>query len=106
LNHFQLNYGEFLNENNYFNHFLEDNYCESKSSEEFIEWIPYDEFEDIININKLAFSNKAYSAVWPKGCIYDWNKDKFNWSRKIKKVTLVNIKYDQIDFIKVSYSTF
>jgi hypothetical protein len=100
LKHFQLNYGEFPSENNDINHFLEDNYCESRSPEELIEWIPYNEFKDVTYI---ADNKETYNALWSKGCIYEWDKEKFNWSRKIKKVKLVN-KYELTDFIKVNYN--
>src|SRR6266496_6314949 len=43
LNHFRLNYGEFPSGNNEIDMILKDNYYKSKSSEELIEWIPYNE---------------------------------------------------------------
>ncbi|CAB5362083.1 unnamed protein product [Rhizophagus irregularis] len=87
LNHFQLNYGEFPSKNNDIDNFLKNNYCESRLSEEFIEWIPYNEFEDI----KYTRS-EIFNAVWLKGCICDWDKDKFSWNRKIRKVIAVKFK--------------
>ncbi|PKY25701.1 hypothetical protein RhiirB3_440750 [Rhizophagus irregularis] len=98
LDNFQLNYGEFPSENDEIDKILKDNYCKSRSSEEFIEWIPYDEFKDIIHI---AYHEEIYSADWPKGCIRSWDKDKFNWSREVKRVILVNFKYNVNDFDKV-----
>uniref|UniRef100_U9THV9 Protein kinase domain-containing protein n=1 Tax=Rhizophagus irregularis (strain DAOM 181602 / DAOM 197198 / MUCL 43194) TaxID=747089 RepID=U9THV9_RHIID len=97
LDNFQLNYGEFPSENDEIDKILKDNYCKSRSSEEFIEWIPYDEFKDIIHI---AYHEEIYSADWPKGCIRSWDKDKFNWSREVKRVILVNFKYNVNDFDK------
>jgi hypothetical protein len=103
LNHFQLNYGEFPSRNNEIDMVLKDNYCESYSSKEIIEWVPYNEFKDItcITVNK-----EIYNAIWSKGYICDWDEDKFNWNRKVKKVALVNFKYDITDFKMVSYNTF
>ncbi|CAB4404182.1 unnamed protein product [Rhizophagus irregularis] len=86
LNHFQLNYGESPSGNDEIDKILKGYYCESAR---FIEWISYEEFKDITHnvVNK-----ETYSALWLKGCIYDWNKDEFNWNRKIIKVVLAKSK--------------
>uniref|UniRef100_U9T4A3 Uncharacterized protein n=1 Tax=Rhizophagus irregularis (strain DAOM 181602 / DAOM 197198 / MUCL 43194) TaxID=747089 RepID=U9T4A3_RHIID len=98
LNHFKLNYDKSPSGNNEIDNGLK--YCYSKSglSEEFIEWIPYKEFKDITH---NVIIKETFSALWSKGCICDWNKDKFNWNRKIKKVVLVNFKYNIVDFYGV-----
>ena len=88
-NHFKLNYGEFPSGNNDIDKILKDNYCDSKSLGELIEWIPYNEFKitDIFNEESL----KLYNAIWSNGYICDWSKDKLNWNRSpLKVVTLMN----------------
>jgi hypothetical protein len=100
--HFKLNYDDAPSGNDEIDRFfLKDYYCESKFPDELIEWIPYNEFKDITHI---AANKETFNAIWSKGCICDWDEDKFNWSRKVKKVALVNFKYDLIDFYMVSYS--
>ncbi|GBC09842.1 hypothetical protein RclHR1_09150013 [Rhizophagus clarus] len=91
LKHFKLNYGESPSENNKIDKILKDNYCESNSSKDLIEWIPYDEFKDVTHI-ELDENEEIYRAVWSEGCICDWGEDKSNWSREIKnlKVILIN----------------
>uniref|UniRef100_U9U5X3 Uncharacterized protein n=1 Tax=Rhizophagus irregularis (strain DAOM 181602 / DAOM 197198 / MUCL 43194) TaxID=747089 RepID=U9U5X3_RHIID len=98
LKHFKLNYDKSPSGNNEIDNRLKYYYSKSGLSEEFIEWISYEEFKDITHnvVNK-----ETYSALWSKGCICDWNKDKFNWNRKIKKVALVNFEYNIIDFYRV-----
>lgn len=60
---FQLNYGEYPSGNNDIDNFLKENCCESKAIEEFIEWIPYNEFEDITYITIEEDSSiKYYTA--------------------------------------------
>ncbi|CAG8616891.1 11783_t:CDS:10 [Rhizophagus irregularis] len=95
LNHFQLNYGEFPSGNDEIDNILKDHYYDSISPKELIEWIPFNEFREIV----LTADNKEiYNALWSKGCIYDWDEDKLSWIREVKKVTLVNFKCSINDF--------
>ncbi|CAB4404195.1 unnamed protein product [Rhizophagus irregularis] len=95
LNHFQLNYGEFPSGNDEIDKFLKDHYCEINLPRELIEWIPYDEFRDIVH---TADNKEIYNAVWSKGCTYDWDEDKLSWIREAKNVTLVNFECSINDF--------
>ncbi|PKY49187.1 kinase-like protein [Rhizophagus irregularis] len=97
VKHFKLSYNKFPSGNDEIDNLLKGYYCESGSSKGFIEWIPYDEFKDIIH---TTINKETYSALLLKGSICGWDKDKFNWSRKIKKVTLVNCEHD-IDFYRI-----
>ena len=56
------------------------------------EWIPYDQFNDIIEMDKGG-STIVYSAIWKKGPLYyDYNK----WRRNSnKKVALKNFYNSQ-----------
>jgi hypothetical protein len=103
LKYFQLNYGEFPSGSNDIDHFLKVNYCKSRSPEEIIEWIPYNEFK---NITHIAVNEETYNAVWSKGCISDWDKIKFSWNRASENlvVTLINFKdlEDLYNIYKVS----
>ena len=99
LNHFQLNYKEFSSGNYKIDIALKDNYCESKTSEELIKWIPYNEFKDITHIVNEE-SSKWYSAVWSNGYICNWNKDKFNWNRQnrsAKNLEVTLITFENVD---------
>jgi len=100
LNHFQLNYGEFPSGNNEIDKILKYNYCKSRSSGELIEWIPYNEFKDIVHI---AYHKEIYSADWPKGYICYWNSNNLNWDRRIKNFKVMLINSEDLDHIyKVS----
>ncbi|GBB99143.1 hypothetical protein RclHR1_03430004 [Rhizophagus clarus] len=95
LKHFELNYGKSPSENNKIDKILIDNYCVSNSSEELIEWIPYDEFKDVINV-ALDKNEETYSAVWSEGRICDWDEDKSNWSREIKNFVVILINTEDL----------
>ncbi|RGB36869.1 kinase-like domain-containing protein [Rhizophagus diaphanus] len=103
LNHFQLNYGEFSSGNDEIDMILENNYCKSRSPGELIEWIPYDEFTNIVHTaddknNALwlkgcicNWDKELYGAIWLNGCVCYWNSNNPNWDRiKNLKVILVN----------------
>jgi hypothetical protein len=60
LNHFQLNYGENPSGSNGIDQFLKDNYCESRSPEELIEWIPYNKLKDISNTDITKYGKTTY----------------------------------------------
>ena len=44
----------------------------------YIEWIPFENFQDIIYITKGGFG-KIYSAEWPEGFIYYWDIENQKW---------------------------
>jgi hypothetical protein len=96
LNHFQSNYGEFLSENNDINDFLKDNYCESESPKDLIEWIPYNEFKNIEVVTHFTDegSSKLYSAIWLNGYICDWNENNLNWNREINNLGVILINFE------------
>ena len=45
-----------------------------------LEWIPFENFEDITYIAKGGFG-KIYSADWPEGYILNWDIGNQNWKR-------------------------
>ncbi|GES76381.1 kinase-like domain-containing protein [Rhizophagus clarus] len=66
LKHFKLNYGKSPSGNNEIDKIFRDNYCESNSSKELIEWIPYNEFKNIACIGIEKVPSKYYIARYRK----------------------------------------
>ena len=95
LNHFRLNYGEFPSGNNEIDDILKDNYCKSKSSEEMIEWIPYNQFYDIKEMGKDNFST-LYSAIWMNDSLnYKVDKNgKKIWEKKPNKEVILKCSHN------------
>src|SRR6266496_2135674 len=96
LNHFQLNYGEFPSGNNEIDNILKDDYCKSKSPEELIEWISYNDLKDISSIKRDIY----YQANWIKGHIIKWNFNKNQWKRVENQKVVLKI-IDDLSKIKV-----
>ncbi|CAG8483359.1 4180_t:CDS:10 [Acaulospora morrowiae] len=46
----------------------------------FLEFIPYEEFSNVIKIGHGEFS-QVYKATWNKGCLRNWNKKDGNFTR-------------------------
>ena len=46
----------------------------------FLEWIPFENFQDITYIAKGGFG-KVYSANWPEGLIQYWDIENQKWNR-------------------------
>ncbi|UZO10121.1 uncharacterized protein OCT59_001719 [Rhizophagus irregularis] len=56
----------------------------------YLEWIPFENFEDITYITKGGFG-KIYSAEWPEGCIGSWDIENQKWRRYSRKVALKSL---------------
>ncbi|RIA94077.1 hypothetical protein C1645_818538, partial [Glomus cerebriforme] len=96
LNHFRLNYGEHPSGNNEIDGILKNNYCKSESSDELIEWIPYNKFENI------KINDREISAIWSSGNTCCWNKWSYDWGRrKNSMVTLYN--FEKLDDLFDTY---
>ncbi|POG65395.1 hypothetical protein GLOIN_2v1483159 [Rhizophagus irregularis DAOM 181602=DAOM 197198] len=67
-------------------------------STKFLEWIPYENLQNIVNINEES-SSKIYSAYWPEGNIYIKNKE---WRRYSNNGVTLYEKYDHLFVRKVS----
>ncbi|RIA97389.1 hypothetical protein C1645_732460 [Glomus cerebriforme] len=98
LKHFELSYGEFPSGENEIDKFLKDNYCESQSEEEIIEWIPYDKLKVIAN----AINNDLDVATYSVGYILFWDKYMYNWNRK-KDCTLTIKRVESLDDLFTNY---
>ncbi|POG64087.1 hypothetical protein GLOIN_2v1679354, partial [Rhizophagus irregularis DAOM 181602=DAOM 197198] len=46
----------------------------------FLEWIPFEKFQNITYIAEGGFG-KIYSAKWPEGNIYYWDIENQSWLR-------------------------
>ncbi|RGB25339.1 kinase-like domain-containing protein [Rhizophagus diaphanus] len=56
----------------------------------YLEWIPFENFEDITYITRGGFG-KIYSAEWPEGYIQYWNIENQKWKRNSMKVALKSL---------------
>ncbi|RIA93932.1 kinase-like domain-containing protein [Glomus cerebriforme] len=69
--------------------------CQSKSALplHIMEWIPFDQFEDIKYLSHGGFA-KLYTATWKRGAILDWNEKKqkfvYQGSQKVVLKSLNN----------------
>lgn len=83
--------------------FIRKNQEEANELEEILEWIPYDQFENIELFAKGGFSN-VYKADWSSGPIKKWNNTKNNWERKKNKQValkaLENFQDIIVDFLR------
>ncbi|RIA97397.1 hypothetical protein C1645_871367, partial [Glomus cerebriforme] len=76
-----------------------DNYCESKNQEELIEWVPYNELENITNIESSFF----YSSIC-NNFIFDWDTSKLNWDRRPKYMEAMLMNFENLnDLINYEY---
>jgi hypothetical protein len=67
-----------------------------------LEWIPYENFQNIVYINEES-SSKIYSADWPEGNIYSWSIENKEWKRysnkKVALKSLANYSLMNINFL-------
>jgi hypothetical protein len=92
--HFQKNFETWTSGNNDVDNLIKTSQI-SNHKRVFLEWIPYDDLQDVKYIAKGGFST-LYSALWTKGRIINWNKLKEDWNRDgEKKVALKRLYNSQ-----------
>uniref|UniRef100_U9TIU1 Uncharacterized protein n=1 Tax=Rhizophagus irregularis (strain DAOM 181602 / DAOM 197198 / MUCL 43194) TaxID=747089 RepID=U9TIU1_RHIID len=76
--HFKQKFETWTSGNDDIDQFIQDTQLSAHEiTEETLEWIPYDRFNNII---KSRFG-ETYRANWIDGCIYHWSDIKRNWER-------------------------
>jgi hypothetical protein len=77
--HFQQNFGNWTSGNNDIDKFIQDTQLLAhNTTEEVLEWIPYNKFYNI----KYIAEKKIYRANWIDGSISYWNNKNQNWMRE------------------------
>ncbi|GBC02945.1 hypothetical protein RclHR1_00490031 [Rhizophagus clarus] len=75
IQHLKSQFGTWTSGSETIDKFIRD--CQSKSALplHIIEWIPFDQFEDLTYLTDGGFA-KIYTAKWKRGAILDWNESK------------------------------
>jgi hypothetical protein len=77
--------------------FIQKMQLKAKEYYDTIEWIPYTQFINIIEIGKDYNNFILYSAIWNDGPLH-YNKDKEKLIRKSEQVILITLNYfDDVD---------
>src|ERR1044072_1645830 len=63
--------------------FIQEVQLRAKSLFEFIEWIPFEKFENVEYLDKGGFGT-VYKATWAEGYIKWWNRKDQEWTRSGK----------------------
>ncbi|POG78569.1 hypothetical protein GLOIN_2v1535581, partial [Rhizophagus irregularis DAOM 181602=DAOM 197198] len=88
---FKKNFKYWTSENKDIDELIQQSQMNAVHSTKCLEWISYENFKNIVPINKEN-SSKIYSADWPKGNIYSWNIENKEWKRySNKKVALKSL---------------
>src|ERR1041385_5759626 len=77
---FQQDFPNWTSGNKFIDNFIQESQLNAKSSEEVLEWIPYNRLTNIKYLAKGGFST-VYNAIWLDGCITRWDYDNKQWSR-------------------------
>lgn len=78
--HLKTLFGRWTSGNEKVDKFIQDCQLISSLPRNIMEWIPYDQFEDIEYMTEGGFS-VIYKATWIRGCINDWNEEKKEFVR-------------------------
>jgi hypothetical protein len=83
--YFKKNFTNWTSGNNKIDNFIQEIQLKINDSSDIVfEWIPYDQFDDIKEIDKGGFAI-VYSAVWKDGPFF-YNPSKENYSRHSNKI--------------------
>ncbi|PKY50486.1 kinase-like protein [Rhizophagus irregularis] len=77
---FKDNFKNWTSGNKDIDEFIQQSQLNAVYFSKYLEWIPFENFEDITYITKGGFG-KIYSAKWPEGFIYSWNIENQKWNR-------------------------
>ncbi|RHZ77524.1 hypothetical protein Glove_177g15 [Diversispora epigaea] len=81
--HFQNDFNNWTSENVKIDKFIQDSQLNANGSWEVIEWIPYDQFNDVKQIGRGGFGTIHY-ARWIDGRIVEWDIENQQWKRRYK----------------------
>ncbi|RGB24148.1 kinase-like domain-containing protein [Rhizophagus diaphanus] len=88
---FQQNFKNWTSDNNDIDKFIQDTQMSDCYTCNILEWIPYDKFHNIKNINNM------YEANWIDGCIDKWDDENQNWKRKEQDMFVILKSLDNVN---------
>ena len=77
--HLQSFFNTWTSGNDIVDNFIQQCQMQSSLPSQIIEWIPYNQFEDVKKLTEGGFSS-IYTAIWIKGNIIDYNENKKEFS--------------------------
>ncbi|POG74634.1 kinase-like domain-containing protein [Rhizophagus irregularis DAOM 181602=DAOM 197198] len=77
---FKDNFNNWTSGNKDIDEFIQQSQLNAVHYRNYIEWIPFKNFEDVTYITRGGFG-KIYSARWPEGCINFWDIENQKWKR-------------------------
>ncbi|EXX64199.1 Ypk2p [Rhizophagus irregularis DAOM 197198w] len=77
---FKDNFKNWTSGNKNIDEFIQQSQLNAVSYDTFLEWIPFEKFQNITYIAEGGFG-KIYSAKWPEGNIYYWDIENQSWLR-------------------------
>jgi hypothetical protein len=90
-NYLKANFSNWTSGNNDIDNLIQKCQMETLIPNYIVEWIPYNNFEDIEYLTKGGFS-EIYTAFWTNGCYYEWDLNKQQLIRhKSHNVILKNL---------------
>ena len=88
---FKNNFKNWTSGNKNIDEFIQQSQLNAVHCINFLEWIPFEKFQNITYITKGGFG-KIYSAEWPKGFIRHWSIGNQKWDRyRNRKVALKSL---------------
>ena len=72
---FQQNFDKWTSKNEFIDKFIQETQLNAKHVFQILEWIPYNQFENVKFLDKGGFST-IYRAIWLDGPIKKWDNDK------------------------------
>jgi hypothetical protein len=79
-NYLKANFSNWTSGNNDIDNLIQKCQMEANDPSSIVEWIPYDNFEDIKYLTKGGFS-EIYTAIWTYGYYYEWDSKKQQLTR-------------------------
>ncbi|PKK73533.1 hypothetical protein RhiirC2_847567 [Rhizophagus irregularis] len=77
---FKDNFKNWTSGNKDIDEFIQQSQLNAMYFKKYLEWIPFENFKDIIYITRGGFG-KIYSAEWPEGFIRSWDIENQKWDR-------------------------
>ena len=81
LCNFQQNFKNWTSGNHDVDKFIQKTQLKAKDDREVLEWIEYDEFENVEYLAKGGFGT-TFKAIWKDGPIFCWDSENNQWKRR------------------------
>ena len=85
---FQQDFLNWTSKNEFIDKYIQETQLNTQYSSDVLEWIPYNEFENIESISE-GTSNILYKATWLNGPIKKWSDNKNKWIRDNNKIVIL-----------------